>query len=126
MMKKLGSYLRCFLIINLLPNFFYSSFIKQCSPNPSNNVLPAKNIIYIKKDRIQTLCFGKSDVTKLIKALDVTKTHGHDGISVKMIKICADSLVAGIFTKYWKNSKHCSNSLKNDKQIASNYRPDMY
>ena len=28
----------------------------------------------------------------LIKALDVSKAHGHDGISVKMIKICADSI----------------------------------
>ena len=36
--------------------------------------------------------FGKSDVIKLIKALDVGKADGHDGISVKMIKICADSI----------------------------------
>ena len=61
------------------------------------------------KDRIKTLCFGKSDVIKLIKALDVSEAYGHDGISVKMIKICAESiahpitlifqnsLVAGIF-----------------------------
>ena len=64
------------------------------------------------KDRVQTLCFGKSDVIKLIKALDVSKAHGHDGISVK---ICADSiaqlltfifqnsLVAGIFVNNWKS-----------------------
>ena len=68
------------------------------------------------KDRIKTICFGKSEVTKLIKALDVSKTHGHDGISVKMIKICADaiahpltlifqtSLVAGIFANNWKKA----------------------
>ena len=67
------------------------------------------------KDRVQTLCFGKSDVMKLIKALDVSKAHGHDGISVKMTKICADSiaqlltfifqnsLVAGIFVNNWKS-----------------------
>ena len=63
---------------------------------------------------IKTICFGKSDVVKLIKAVDVNKAHGHDGISVKMIKICADSiahpltlifqksLVAGIFANDWK------------------------
>ena len=44
------------------------------------------------KDRIKTLCFGKSDVVKLIKALDVSKAHSHDGISIKMIKICASSI----------------------------------
>ena len=65
------------------------------------------------KDRIKTISFGKSDVTKLFKALDVSKAHGHDGISVKTIKICTDSmahpltlifqnsLVAGIFANYW-------------------------
>ena len=44
------------------------------------------------KDRIKTPCFGKSDVVKLIKALDVSKAHSHDAISVKMIKICANSI----------------------------------
>ena len=44
------------------------------------------------KSRIQTLSFGKSDVIKLIKVLDVSKAHGHDGSSVKMIKICADAI----------------------------------
>ena len=66
------------------------------------------------KDRIKTICFGKSDVIKLIKAFDMSKAHGHDGISVTMIKIFADSishpltlifqnsLVAGIFANDWK------------------------
>ena len=69
------------------------------------------------KDRIIfTICFGKSDVIKLIKALDVSKAHGYDGISVKMIKVCAhsvahpltlifqNSLVAGIFANNWKKT----------------------
>ena len=67
-----------------------------------------------KKDHIKTLSFDKSDVIKLIKALDVSKTDGHDGISVKMIKICADyiahpltlifqnSLVAGVLSAIGK------------------------
>ena len=38
------------------------------------------------KDGIKTICFGRSGVIKLIKALDVSKAHGHDEISVKMIK----------------------------------------
>ena len=52
---------------------------KQCSPIPSSNVLSAK-VSYMTKDRIKTICFGKSDVINLIKALDVSKAHGHDGI----------------------------------------------
>ena len=69
-----------------------------------------------RKDRIKTICFGKSDVVKLIKALGISKGHGHDGPSVKMIKICADpiahlrtlifqnALAAGIFANDWKNA----------------------
>ena len=88
------------------------------------------------KDRIQTLYFGKSDVRKLIKVLDVSKAHGsHDGISVKMITICADpiahpltlifqiSLVAGIFANNWKKANIILIHKNNDTQIVSNYRP---
>ena len=96
-------------------NFFKSFFEKQCSPIPSSSALPAK-ISYMTKDRIKTICFGKSDVTKLINTLDVSKAHGHDGNSVKAIKTCADSmthpltlifqnsLVAGIFANDWKKA----------------------
>ena len=68
----------------------------------------------MKKDRIQSLCFGKSDVIKLIKALDVSKAHGNDGVSFKIMKICAgsialtlifqNSIVAGIFANDWKKA----------------------
>ena len=68
-----------------------SFFGKQCSLIPGSSVLPAK-LSYMAKDRIKTLYFGKSDVTKLVKAFDVSKAHGQDGISVKMIKICAGSI----------------------------------
>ena len=68
------------------------------------------------KDHIQTPCVGKSDVIKLVKDLDVTKAHGHYGISVKMIKICANSiahpltltfhnsLAAGVFANDWEKA----------------------
>ena len=90
-------------------------FKSFCSPSSRSSVLAAK-ISYMTKDRIKTICLGKSSVIKLIKALDVIKPHGHDGISVKMIKICADyiahpltlilknSLVAGIFANDLKKA----------------------
>ena len=57
------------------------------------------------------------------------KANDHDGISVKMIKICADyiahpltlifqnSLVVGIFTNDWKKADIVPIHKKNDKQI---------
>ena len=89
----------------------------------------------MRKDHIQTLCFCKSDVIKLIKALDVARAHCHDGISVKTIKICANSivhlvklifqnsLVAGIFANDWKKANMVPIHKKNYKQIVSNCRP---
>ena len=67
-------------------NVFNSFFAKQCLPILSSSILPAK-ISYMTKDRIKTICFGKSDVIKLIKALDVSKAHGHNGISVKAARV---------------------------------------
>ena len=107
-------------------NAFNSFFVKQCSPIASSSVLPAE-ISHMTKDRIKTICFGKSDVIKLIKALNVSNAHGHDRISVKIIKICADSiahpltlifqnsLVAGIFTNDWKKANIVPIHKKNDK-----------
>ena len=107
-------------------NAFNSFFVKQCSPIASSSVLP-EEISHMTKDRIKTICFGKSDVIKLIKALNVSNAHGHDGISVKIIKICADSiahpltlifqnsLVAGIFANDWKKANIVPIHKKNDK-----------
>ena len=35
---------------------------------------------------------SESDVTKMIRALDVSKVHGHDNISVRIIKLCTNSV----------------------------------
>ena len=83
-------------------NVFYSFFAKQCLPIPSSSVLPAK-ILFITKDLIQTLCFGKGDVIKLFEVLNVNKGHDHDRISVKMIEICPDSM-AHPLTLIFQNS----------------------
>ena len=68
------------------------------------------------KGPINPLCVDKSEVIKLNKALDISKAHVDDGISVEMIKLCADSvvhpltmifqnsLVAGIFANVWKKA----------------------
>ena len=36
---------------------------------------------------IRSITFSESDVIKIIRALDVNKAHGHDNISVRMIKV---------------------------------------
>ena len=58
---------------------------------------------YMKKERIQSITFSESDVIKITRALDVNKAHGHDNISVKMIKLCTNS-VAHPLTLIFQNS----------------------
>ena len=67
-------------------------------------------------ERIRSITFRESDVIKIIRALDVNKAHGHDHISVSMIKLCTNSvahpltltsqnsMAAGTFATQWKRA----------------------
>ena len=91
--------------------------------------------MYITEERIQSITFSGSDVIKIIRALDVNKVHGHDSISVRMIKLCTNfvahplalifqnSMAGGTFATQWKRVNIAPIHKKNDKQIVSNYRP---
>ena len=75
-----------------------------------------------------------SDIRKTIKFLDVNKAHEHDGISVRMIKMCDESMVqpvslifrgcidTGVYPDTWKKSSTVPVHKKGDKQIVNNYR----
>ena len=73
------------------PNIFNSFFAKQCTLVSNNNVLPSE-LTYMTEGRIQSITFSESDVIKIIRAFDVNKAHGHDNISVKMIKLSTNSV----------------------------------
>ena len=58
----------------------------------NNSKLPDK-ITYNSKARLTSIKFDNNDILKIIRSLNVNKAHGHDGISVRMIKMCDESLV---------------------------------
>ena len=71
----------------------------------------------------------------IIKKLDRAKTHGCDNISVKMIKICSESLTVPlkiIFEqslkegRFWKKANVVLLHKKEDKSILKNHRPISY
>ena len=90
---------------------------------------------YTTEQQIQSITFSESDVIKIIRTLDVNKAHGHDNISVRMIKLCINSvdhsltlifqnsMSAGTFPTQWKRADIVPIHEKNDKQIVSNYPP---
>ena len=79
-------------------------------------------------------CVNKEVILKIINALDIKKAHGHDDISIWMIKLCDKSIVkplsmifnncidTGTFPDIWKRSNIIPVHKKGDKQIVDNYR----
>ena len=72
-------------------NLFNDFFNKQCSTIVNNSSLTT-NQTFETENRLSTFDFSIGDVIKIIKALDPNKAHGHDGISIPMIKLCAFSI----------------------------------
>ena len=115
-------------------NIFNSFFAKQCTLVSNSNDLTSE-FTYMTEERIHSIAFSESDVITIIRALDINKTHDHDNISVRMIKLCTNtvahpltlvfqnSMPAGTFATQWKRANIVSIHKKNDKQIVPNYRP---
>ena len=112
-------------------NFFFS---KQCSLIPNNSPFPA-DVNYITVKRLSTVTFSAKDIGKIIQNLDSNKAHGHDNLSIRMLKICRDSicvplemifkqaLLTGVFPSEWKKGNIVPIHKKGDKQNIKNYRP---
>ena len=72
---------------------------------------------------------------KILRALDINKTHGHNEISIRMLKLCDKSIIkplsilfqnridTRIFPDTWNKSNTVPVHKKGDKQILDNYRP---
>ena len=70
-----------------------------------------------------------------MRVLNINKTHGHDEISIRMIKIGDEALVkplsliynncidTGVFPDIWKKSNIVPVYKRGDKQIIDNYIP---
>ena len=105
----------------------------------SNSSDPPLNLHYIIEKRLNTLNFSNNDIEKIIQNLDPNKAHGHDKVSVRIMKICGKSICkflqlifsqcidTGSFPLEWRKVNIVSVHKKGDKvqstsPIASNFR----
>ena len=115
-------------------NLFNDFFASQCTLISNSSILPSRNFFKTNK-RLFALNIKKDDILKIIRKLNVNKAHGHDDISIRMLKIC-DSVITeplsiifkncidcGVFPDTWEMSHIIPAHKKNDKRSLNNYRP---
>ena len=113
-------------------NFSNKFFTEQCTPLKKSSVLPL-NQMFLTQFRLNSLDFNECKYLKIIRALNIHKPHGHDAISIRMIKICDKSLLkpliilfgnstkSSCYSDIWKRSNIIPVHKKNGKQLVKNY-----
>ena len=71
-------------------NIFNNYFASICTPIKNASVLPSYS--YKTNTRMDSFKVTESDILSIIKSLDSTKAHGCDNLSVRMIKMCSESI----------------------------------
>ena len=70
---------------------FNCFFSKQCSLFANHSKLPTSRSFRTDK-RLSSVTFSADDIEKVIQGLDHNKAHGHDNISICMLRICSDTI----------------------------------
>ena len=83
-------------------NIFNKFFADQCQPLNNAIDLPT-NQIFLTQSRLGSLDFNEGERLQIIRALNINKAHGHDDISVRMIKVC-DRLLLKPLILLFRNS----------------------
>ena len=86
-------------------DLFKSGFAKQCSVIENNSVLPSSTNP-ITDQCLANIEFMKDDIKRIICKLDPNKAHGHDMISICMLKMSGDAIIEPLF-KILKNCLKC-------------------
>ena len=93
----------------------------------NSSALP-NNLANLTNKSPDTVNFSTDDTSKIINNLDINKAHGHDMLSIRMIKLCGNSicktlsiifndcLKEGKFPSDWKKAHVVPVHKKGDKQ----------
>ena len=115
-------------------NHFNNVFASQCTYLDNSSKI-SESQTYITNTKPSSIKLENKDIVSIIRLLSVSKDHGHDSNSIRMLKICDSAIVEpiwiffknclsqSIFPDIWKRSNICPIHKKGDKQIISNCRP---
>ena len=73
-------------------NIFNDFFSKQRQPIPNNSTLPSIQT-FETSNRLCTVDIDTKKMLILIQSLNSKKAHGHDGIPIRMRKLCSSSII---------------------------------
>ena len=115
------------LDFSLKANLFNDFYASICTPIQNSSVLPP--LKYRASKKLNSFSVFEKDILLIIKA------HGYDNLSIKMMKLCEesvviplkiifeDSLKCGVFPEIWKKANVVPVHKKEYKTLVKNYRP---
>ena len=74
-----------------------SFFAKQCSVIRNDSELPT-SLTFYTNNRLSKVSFSHEDVDKIIENLNPNKAHGHENISISILKICGSTIYRSLET----------------------------
>ena len=74
-----------------MAKLFNSFFSKQCSLITNNSKLPTSPS-YLTDKRLSAITLSAKDTGKTIRSLNPYEAHGHDNLSIGMLKLCGDAV----------------------------------
>ena len=76
---------------NQKAEIFNYHFAKQCTPLINNSEIPSE-CPRKPNESLSSITFELNDTEKINKNLDPNRSHGHDMLSICMLKLCVDFL----------------------------------
>ena len=115
-------------------NNFNEYVSNQCSVIDNNSKLQMDQAPYTTS-LLSFVDIKEPDILNILKSFNANKAHGHDDISIRMLKLSQKSILkplklifeiclrTRLFPDQWKKANVVPIHKKDDKQLTENYRP---
>ena len=115
------------------PILLTNIFLSPCNPLPIDSKLP-ENQKYITETKLSSFDIEDEYIYKIIKTLVINKAHGHDEVSIRMLKLSDKNIVKPLsiifkncklrktFSNFWKKA-NVPIHKKGEKDLIKNYCP---